>query len=790
MATPNILTALNQGAPSFRHQPRLPNRGDAPRRLWTALALMLCTLAASSFVQADTFLEAGQRAYDRGDFAQAVVEWRSALENRRRAGDLAAEIQAGLVLAGAYQAIGHQRRALNTLQESVARSPAAGDAALLARAEARLGGALVIMRDLDQAKALLDRALVAARAAGDIALEAEVLNDLGNLRLAQEQPALAWAAYDAALTSARRAPNPWLAAQALGNASAAALQAGDFSAADSLNQRAVDALDALPPSHAKALLYLKAAQTDHDLVLSAATAAEPMLLRAHGSLLRALDLADTLQNGAIETYALGYLGRLYERDGQTDAALSMTRQAVFAAQRAQLPDALFRWEWQAARLLQAHGETQAAIDAYRRAVQTMEPIRSDVSLAFGNTASRRSFQEEEGALFLELATLLLQAAETAADPSRAQELLREARDTVEHLKAVELEDYFCDECVDVQRARIRPVEAVAEHTAVVYFVPLPTRMVALVGLNSGLTQFSLPVGSADLTREVNQFRRNLETRTTFAYLEQAQRLYDWLIRPFLTHLRSQQVNTLVIVPDGNLRTMPFAALHDGENFLLREFAVAVSPGLSLVEPAPLQQQNARLLLGGLSESVQGFPPLDFVPSELSSLEQLYPGKQLINQEFTLHTLKQQLTESQYSIVHIASHGEFHRDASKTFILTYDGKLTLNDLEALIRPSQYRGRPVELLVLSACQTAVGDDRAALGLAGVGVKAGARSALATLWHVNDQSTSLLITELYRQLRDDPATSKAQALRAAQLKLAADRRYRHPCYWAPYLVIGNWL
>ena len=108
---------------------------------------------------------------------------------------------------------------------------------------------------------------------------------------------------------------------------------------------------------------------------------------------------------------------------------------------------------------------------------------------------------------------------------------------------------------------------------------------------------------------------------------------------------------------------------------------------------------------------------------------MYPSETLLNEGFTLAELKRKLTEEQYSIVHIASHGQFDRDVRKTFVLTYDSKLTLNDLEALIRPSQYRGRPVELLVLSACQTAAGDDRAALGLAGVAVKAGARSALAT-------------------------------------------------------------
>jgi len=144
----------------------------------------------------------------------------------------------------------------------------------------------------------------------------------------------------------------------------------------------------------------------------------------------------------------------------------------------------------------------------------------------------------------------------------------------------------------------------------------------------------------------------------------------------------------------------------------------------------------------------------------------------------------------YSIVHIASHGHFDSDAAKTFVLTYDGKLSLDELERMIRPSQIRDKPVELLTLSACQTAAGDDRAALGLAGIAVKAGARSAFATLWFVDDEASTMLVGDFYSDLHNLPGISKAKALQKAQVKLLADPRYGHPCYWAPYLIIGNWL
>jgi CHAT domain-containing protein len=162
----------------------------------------------------------------------------------------------------------------------------------------------------------------------------------------------------------------------------------------------------------------------------------------------------------------------------------------------------------------------------------------------------------------------------------------------------------------------------------------------------------------------------------------------------------------------------------------------------------------------------------------------------MNRQFVKANIDKEFVGENYSIVHIASHGHFDSDAKKTYVLTFDSKLTLDDLEQLIRPSQLRDKPVELLTLSACQTAAGDDRAALGLAGIAIKAGARSAFATLWFVNDQSSSTLVSDFYTQLHNHSDISKAKALQAAQLKMLADPRYSHPCYWAPYLIIGNWL
>ena len=187
--------------------------------------------------------------------------------------------------------------------------------------------------------------------------------------------------------------------------------------------------------------------------------------------------------------------------------------------------------------------------------------------------------------------------------------------------------------------------------------------------------------------------------------------------------------------------------------------------------------------------MQGFAPLPHVATEIASIQQRLGGTVLANEGFNAAAVRGALSEVPYSVVHIASHGQFSANPEESFLLTYDGRLNMDALQQSMAMTNLRTRPVELLALSACQTAAGDDRAALGLAGVAVKAGARSALATLWFVNDEASAQLVAAVYEALAGGKV-SKAQALRQAQLRLLRERRYGHPAYWSPYLLIGNWL
>ena len=438
-------------------------------------------------------------------------------------------------------------------------------------------------------------------------------------------------------------------------------------------------------------------------------------------------------------------------------------------------------------MLRGQGKTNEALLAYRRAVSTLQPIRHELTTS--SVSGQGSFRESVGPLFFELTDLLLQHAGSLTDPEEHNAVLIQARNTVEEFKSAELQDYFRDDCVQATRANITPLESVAQFTAVVYPIILPDRLELLVGLPDGLKRFVVPVPAKRLTQEIRTFRHLLEKRTTHQYLRLARQLYDWIIRPIKPALKANGVHTLVFVPDGPLRTIPMAPLHDGTQFLIQQFALATTPGLTLTDPRPMNRENLRLLSVGLSESVQGFPSLPNVKTELGAIHDLHGGQVLMNDQFLISRMEGVMKDEPITVVHIASHGEFRSDVENSFLLAFDDKLTMDRLDRMIGLFQFRDTPLDLLTLSACQTAAGDDRAALGLAGVAIKAGARSALATLWFINDVASSTLVSEFYKHLHD-PTLSKAVALQRAQQQVMQDPVFQHPSYWSPFLLINNWL
>jgi CHAT domain-containing protein len=745
------------------------------------------TAASPTTTSAEQSFGLGMKAFQQGALEQAVARWTDAADEYDRAGNVTGRIAALTHLAEAYSELGQHLQAEKRLEVALELAQKLGDPAREAHVLAALGNAQLAAGALDAAQAPLERSVAIARTVGNPSLAAIALNNLGNLLSARKRFPDAVQTYEESAAFARRAGDRTLAARSLSNAAIAARKNGAPPESERLLDAAREDLRHATPSHDTAFTLVNVGVAYRDLRPWLTASHDELLRRAGQAFQDAGAMADRLGDRRTASYAWGYLGALYEEERRHDEALRLTRKAILAAQQVNAPESLYLWQWQSARLYRNLGANDDAIAAYRRAVSTLQSIRQELLLRYRDPEG--SFRDSVGPLYFELVDLLLQRS-ASVEGQRAEPYLVEARDTVELFKVAELRDYFRDDCVDTSLAKTTKLDVVSRSTAVVYPIILPDRTELLVSLPGGLKRTTVAVSGNTITQEIRELRRKLEKRTTREYLPHAQQLYRWLIAPLEPDLKAAQIDTLIFVPDGPLRTIPIAALHDGEQFVIARYAVGITPSLNLTDPHAIARKQMKVLSVGVTEAVQGFPALPDVAGELDALRALLGSETLVDREFRSATLERKLKDEQFTVLHIASHAEFGTDAvEKSFLLTFDDKLTIDRLDRLVGVFKFRDEPLELLTLSACETAQGDDRAALGLAGVAIKAGARSAVATLWNVNDRASSDLVVEFYRQLQN-PAISRAGALQRAQLKMLTDPRYDHPGFWSAFLLINNWL
>ena len=744
-------------------------------------------LLAAEVSPADRQSNMGLESFQRGDFEQAASSWTEASQLYEREGEIRRQCEMLIYLSQANQALGRYKEAGKNLDLALGLARKAGDQIQLASVLGALGNLYIATGPEETALKHLNEGLRISREVNNQDLSASILNNLGNLLTAQKKYAEAAAAYEESASLAKSRNNGLLTTRALINAATASIQNKQYKEAKARLDNALDQIRPLEASHDKASGLITIGLAYDELRSRLPDSSDSLLLLAHQTFSEAGTISDSIGDRRASSYAWGHLGRLYEDERRYQEALQLTRRATFAAQQVNAPESLYRWEWQTGRLLRKLGSIDDAIGAYRRAVRTLQSIRPELSVSYG--APQTSFREEMGPVYFELVDLLLQRGQSLQDPKQVAPYLIEARDTVELFKAAELRDYFRDDCVDTALSKVTKLDVVGNTTAIIYPILLADRTELLVGLPTGLKQVSVPVGTETLTKEVREFRRKLEKRTTREYLPHAQKLYDWLIRPIEPDLAAFPIDTLIFVPDGALRTIPMAALNDGKQFVIAKYAVGITPSLNLTDPRPIKREDMKVLAVGVTEAVQGFPALPNVSEELHELQTLLGSKNLVDRQFLASNFEKALKEEQFSIVHVASHGEFGNDVDKTFLLTFDDKLSLDRLNQMVGVFRFRDDPLELLTLSACDTAAGDDRAALGLAGMAIKAGTRSALATLWNINDEAAVDLVVDFYRELKDS-SVSRAVALQRAQLKLINNPRYEHPGFWSPFLMINNWL
>ena len=501
---------------------------------------------------------------------------------------------------------------------------------------------------------------------------------------------------------------------------------------------------------------------------------------------KALQLAQTLKNRRAESHALGILGSLYEPTQQWSEALAFTERALLLAQAMQAPEIAYQWQWQLGRIYQAQKEMEKAIAAYEAALETLESVRGDLLVV--NSDIQFSFRDNVEPVYRQLVDLLLQ--------KPIPENLAKTRKVIQLLQLAELENFL--QC-SLQEAQPKQIDALVNRSdsteAILYPIILDERIEMILKLPQveELRYYSSSVPRSQVEQVLERLQENLAKPQGRRKVQiDSQQVYRWLIKPLLADLESNKIDTLVFLLDAPLRNIPMAALYDGEDYLIQNYAVAVSSGLQLLEPRAIERGQLQAILAGITESRQGYRPLTNVDRQFEQIQSEIPSEVLLDRDFNVTNFQNQLESLPFPVVHIATHGQFSSQPEETFIIAWDERLDVNDLSNLLKSrAQTRPEPIELLVLAACQTAKGDKRATLGLAGVAINAGARSTLATLWKViADESPGDLLSQFYKELRENRHITKAEALRRAQLEFLKDESRSRPYFWAPYVLLGNWL
>lgn len=359
---------------------------------------------------------------------------------------------------------------------------------------------------------------------------------------------------------------------------------------------------------------------------------------------------------------------------------------------------------------------------------------------------------------------------------------------IESLQIAELDNFFREACFD----KAQQIDNVDPTAAVIYPIILPDRLAVIISkAGQPLRYYVTPKSQGEIEKTLNNLLVALNPVSDDQERQRfSQEIYDWLIRPAEQDGAFKDIKTLVFVLDGRLRNIPMAALYDGKQFLIEKYAVALSPGLQLMEAQSLQQNKINAIVGGISESRAGFAALPAVALEVKQISHTVPSDLLLNQKFTTKALADRVKSSGADVVHLATHGQFSSRLEDTFLLTWDGQVNVKELSKLLKNrSGNSSKAIELLVLSACDTATGDNQAVLGLAGLAVKSGARSTIATLWPVKDKAAQMLMTRLYEQLRQ-PKITKAEALRQAQINVIRQTDFHDPFFWSAFVLVGNWL
>ena len=596
-------------------------------------------------------------------------------------------------------------------------------------------------------------------------------------------------------------------------------------------------LSRLPISQIK--IYLQIQHAKNNICLAYLKNEIPDWILLENKLKIADNQAKEINNTISQSYVLGNWGGLYEsyiwwvkqaKNNRKNIAQlcsnyqqcwkkaeELTEKALELRQSHQNPQIAYQWQWQLGRLFEAQGQTEKAIATYQEAAKSLELVRNNLITV--KTDVQFSFRDNVEPLYRKLVRLLLSSQSSLNNPQKIQQALY----YTESLQLAELETFMrCDpkalspisinrlpkqeSSLDAFQQQINAVVQQDTNAAIIYPIVLQDRLEIILLLEGKVfLHQSKYVTASQVNTTIKSLRSILKNPAEIQQVKSLNyQLYQWLIKPIEKELKQRsQLKTLVFVLDSALQNIPISSLYDGEQYLIQKYAVAVTSSLQILDPSPLQRGQINALVAGATNAPsfaqESLNSLLYVTREIDAISQHISRKtKLLEQDFLQSKVEEQIKSVPFFILHFATHGKFSSNPEDTYILDWNKRVKVKDLDQIFSLTQSNeSQPIELLILSACETAQGDRRAALGLAGVALRAGVRSTIASLWQVNDASTAELMIQFYKYLQN-PQITKAEALQRAQLALLTNNSdidysetdYNRPYYWGSFVLMGNWL
>lgn len=743
--------------------------------------------------------------FQQGRFEASIQHWQAILNQTT---DKSKQIEAKIGLAFAYQKLGFYKKSVNLLNQANSQ---------LNEIPNELDEFWIYMgfsdylnsTDQQHTKNLnfLERAEALAKRLDQPYLLAEVLKRKGNSLVLLHKTEEVKNIYQNSLKLAQQIGNNHLATEILVNLAQFSKEADDF-------KKAIQAIQQLEPSFIKSFGFIKLSNLAEN-VFNLPKEQQDRQYYREKSLHYAIESATKTQDWRNLSYAHGLLGEFYATEGQNDEfSLQEFRQALFFAQQGNLitslfeikkcrertkalslPELTYRWYWQLGRLLRKQQKIDDARTAYDNAIQQLRFIHHTLS-----NKNNIDFDKDVIPVYLDLADLLVEKALDISDHEKQQQFLKESRQVLEQLAEHELRDYlqidYCEALypkVKEDTCELKEEVKIKKGTAVLYSILRSAESLKfLLQVDNDFYPILVP---KEITGKIESFHEKCANKDKGECQSLGKNLYLYFIEPLEAKLQDHDIKEMIIVPNGDLKEIPFSALFDEKDskYLVEKYKLSYAQGVNTINPnAREKDKPQKIFLGGISKQIPGFEK-EFVPlleakKELESIKELVVSSEeiLLDEKFTKVSLSAAL-KKHYQWIHLATHAQFGDSPKDTFLLVYGEKLFLADFQDLLE--QKEKQYPELITLSACQTATGDGRVFLGLAGTAVKSGAKSALGSLWKVNDTATNELMQNFYKALKNEEP-SKSAALQWAQTQFLhdSDDEHKHPYYWAPFILIGN--